>query len=346
MGRDRVTMKDVAAEAGVSVMTVSYALRGSKVISEGTRKKVLKVVEELGYQRDPLLTRLSTYRSLKRRSEKGTSIAWLNLHPSRHTWDFRGSHYREAQLGAEVRAQNIGYRLEVINLHEQGGWARTSKTLRARGIEGVIIGQPPPGTDEAFLEWDSFATVAIGRAIRSPELPRVLLNHVECITRVVQRMLELGYRRIGLVMELADCIKNSYRNFGGYYGTCEKLHIPESERIPPLTPEKLDAGTLGTWIKRWKVEGILVHRPDQMQQLLPKLGYSVPEDIGFAHISMHEPSKTISGLYFNPERLGSWAVDLVHWLLDREERGIPEPCPSLMLTTYDWQPGKTLRDSF
>lgn len=339
-------MKDVATMAGVSVMTVSYALRGSQEISEKTRKKVMEAVKKLGYQRDPLLTRLSSYRSQKSRSDRGISLAWLNLHPSEHTWNFKGSHYREALEGAGKRASNLGYRLDVFNIHEQGGWARTSKTLRSRGIEGVIIGQPPPGTDEANLQWQHFASVAVGRAIRSPELPKVLLNHVECVTRVMQRMLELGYRRIGLVMELADCIKNSYRNFGGYFGACEKLHIPGEDRITPLIPERLEASNLRTWIKRWNVEAILVHRPDQMQKLLPALGYVVPEDIGFAHISMHEPSTTISGLYFNPEHLGSWAVDLVHWLLDREERGIPDPSPSVMLTTYDWQPGETLRDQF
>jgi LacI family transcriptional regulator len=151
---------------------------------------------------------------------------------------------------------------------------------------------------------------------------------------------------MGLVMELPDCIKNTYRNFGGYFSACEKLNIPEVDRIPPLIPERLDESNLRTWIRRWKVEAILVHRQDQMLKLLPAIGYSVPDDIGFAHISMHEPSENISGLYFNPENLGSWAVDLVHWLLNREERGVPEPSPSVILTTYDWQPGKTLRDRF
>lgn len=346
MTSERVTMKDVARKAGVSVMTVSYALRGSKEVSETTRRRVEKAATELGYQRDPLLTRLSSYRSRKSRSDRGTSLAWLNLHPSEHTWKFKGSHHLEALQGAERRAMNLGYRLDPFNLHELGGWRRISTVLRSRGIEGVIIGQPPPGTDEADLDWRHFATVAIGRAIRSPELPHVLLNHVECVTRVMRKMLQLGYRRIGLVMELSDCIKNSYRNVGGYYGSCDKLHIPDGDRIPPLTPERLDPGTLGTWIKRWQVEAILVHRPDQMAKLLPELGLKVPEDIGYAHISMHEPSERISGLYFDPAHLGSWAVDLVHWLLDREEYGIPDPAPSLMLTTFNWRPGTTLRDRF
>jgi LacI family transcriptional regulator len=339
-------MKDVAEAAEVSVMAVSYALRGSKQVSEKTRRRVEKVAKRLGYQRDPLMTRLSSYRNRKARSDRGTCLAWLNLHLSPESWKFEGSHHQEAFEGAERRAGNLGYRLEMFDLHLLGGWKRTIEILRARGIEGVIIGQPPPGVDKVELDRSHFATVTIGRAIRFPELPRVLLNHVECVTQVMQQMLELGYRRIGLVMELQDCIKNSYRNVGGYHSTCEKLHIPAADRVPPLIPERLEAGNLATWIKRWKVEGILVHRPDQMPQFLPELDLKVPEDIGYAHISMHEPSETTSGLYFDPAHLGSWAVDLVHWLLDREEKGIPDPTPALMLTTCQWNQGKTLRGRF
>ncbi len=45
-----VTMRDVAAEAGVSPMTVSNALTGKRPVSEQTRRLVLETVERLGYQ--------------------------------------------------------------------------------------------------------------------------------------------------------------------------------------------------------------------------------------------------------------------------------------------------------
>jgi DNA-binding LacI/PurR family transcriptional regulator len=226
---------------------------------------------------------------------------------------------------------------------ELGGWKRVNAMLLARGIEGVIIGQPPPAVAEAELEWNKFAAVAVGRAIRSPELSRVVLNHVESVSHLMGHMLTLGYRRIGLVMETEDCIKNSYRNVGAYHGSCEKLSIPENERVPPLLPGRLNAANLGEWIERWKVEAVIVHRPDQMRKYLPELGLRVPGDIGFAHISMHERSESISGLYFNPMHLGSWAVDLCHWTLDRGEKGLRDPTPSLMLTAYEWIEGETLR---
>ncbi len=45
-----VTMRDVAAEAGVSPMTVSNALTGRRPVSEATRRTVLEAVDRLGYQ--------------------------------------------------------------------------------------------------------------------------------------------------------------------------------------------------------------------------------------------------------------------------------------------------------
>lgn len=48
-----VTIRDVAAAAGVSPSTVSRTLRGSSSISRKTQEKVLQVVHELGYEYTP-----------------------------------------------------------------------------------------------------------------------------------------------------------------------------------------------------------------------------------------------------------------------------------------------------
>lgn len=345
MRKKRVGLKDVAAAAGVSLMTVSYALRGLKRVSPETRQRVRKIAEDLGYQPDPMMTRLASYRTMQRREACGETLAWLNLHRSPQTWKFRGSHYMEAYEGAEQRARQLGYRLDAFEVHALGGWKRVSEILRSRGIQGVILGQPPSGTDSASLEWPHFASVAIGRAIRHPDLPRVIINHVQAVGEVYERMRARGYRRIGLVMEMGDCLKNAYRNVSGYFGICERLGIPAEERIPPLLPAALSAENLREWIEQWQVDGILVHRHDQMQRMLPEIGLRVPRDLGFAHISLHAAVPGVSGLVFDPAGYGSWAVDLVHWLLDRNEKGILASAPSLMLTSFQWVDGKTLRGS-
>ena len=45
----QVTMKDVAEKAGVSVMTVSRAFKKHASVGEETRKRILKIAEDLGY---------------------------------------------------------------------------------------------------------------------------------------------------------------------------------------------------------------------------------------------------------------------------------------------------------
>ena len=55
-----VTMKDVAQRAGVSVMTVSRAFRRDSSVGEETRKRILKISEELGYVFD---STAATFRS-------------------------------------------------------------------------------------------------------------------------------------------------------------------------------------------------------------------------------------------------------------------------------------------
>jgi len=58
-----VTMEDVAQEAGVSRMTVSRALRDDGLVSDGTRKRILAVVEKMNYVPDQMAGSLSTKRS-------------------------------------------------------------------------------------------------------------------------------------------------------------------------------------------------------------------------------------------------------------------------------------------
>lgn len=58
-GTPRLTIKDIAARAGVSIGAVSYALNGRPGVSEATRLRVLTVAEELGWVPDNAARRLA-----------------------------------------------------------------------------------------------------------------------------------------------------------------------------------------------------------------------------------------------------------------------------------------------
>ena len=57
------TMKDIASDLGVSIVTISKVLRNHSDISDATRKRVLKRVKELNYQPNWVARSLVTRRT-------------------------------------------------------------------------------------------------------------------------------------------------------------------------------------------------------------------------------------------------------------------------------------------
>ena len=53
MTKNRTSMADIAAHAGVSTATVSRVFNGVGQVSEDTRRRVLTAIDELGYDRPP-----------------------------------------------------------------------------------------------------------------------------------------------------------------------------------------------------------------------------------------------------------------------------------------------------
>lgn len=62
-GRNRVTVKDLARDLGMSVSTVSRAFYPEAVIAPDTRRTVLKRAEEIGYRANPFAKSLVTKRT-------------------------------------------------------------------------------------------------------------------------------------------------------------------------------------------------------------------------------------------------------------------------------------------
>src|SRR6185503_4750919 len=60
--RRRPTLRDIAAETGLSMAAVSYALRGLQVPPE-TQERVREAAERLGYQVDPIARALASGRT-------------------------------------------------------------------------------------------------------------------------------------------------------------------------------------------------------------------------------------------------------------------------------------------
>src|SRR5215207_6316272 len=99
----RITMADVAREAGVSLMTVSRVLNDQDGISDATRQRIQAVVERLGYRRSNIARGLVT----KRTGTLGLVVP-----------DNSNAYFSEVARGVEHAAYSKGYNVFLCNTEE------------------------------------------------------------------------------------------------------------------------------------------------------------------------------------------------------------------------------------
>ena len=118
-------MKDVAAELGVSVTTISKVLNNHADIGEATRQRVLAKVEELGYRRNAVARSLT----LRRTHTLGVIVS-----------DLMHSFFVEVVTAIEESLGRQGYGLLLCNLGEDPAKERWQlEMLLERQVDGVIL---------------------------------------------------------------------------------------------------------------------------------------------------------------------------------------------------------------
>ncbi len=136
----RVTIKQVASEAGVSTQTVSRVVNKRPDVAPETRQRVLEVIERLGYQPNVIARSLSQRRSFT----LGVVTAGLDyVGPSR------------TLNGITSKAEDLGYTLVLKELREFSGYDINYilADLLARQVDGIIWAVTEMGDNrEGFAE--------------------------------------------------------------------------------------------------------------------------------------------------------------------------------------------------
>jgi LacI family transcriptional regulator len=118
-----VTIRDVAAHAGVSIATVSRALRGHDNVTETTRQRVLASVQELRFTP----SRLGV--SLAERRHAANGIVFPDL---------SGPYFAEVVLGYEDVAAQLGRSVLILSTHGRDA-ARERVVELAGRVDGLVV---------------------------------------------------------------------------------------------------------------------------------------------------------------------------------------------------------------
>lgn len=335
----RVTLRDVAVAAGCHFSTVSLALRDHPRLPVATRVRVQAIARQLGYVADPMLVSLAHYRSARRPVHYQSTLAWVTNFPTQNGW-------REAEifhhqfLGASERAQSLGFRLEHFWLREPGMTpARAGQILRARNISGLLIAPQPVAGTVLELDWTGFSAASLGYTLASPALHLVGCHQYRSMKLALQRLLELGYRRIGLVMLEASDDRADHNWVAAYL--VMQQHVPPRHRKPHLLLPAWNEAAFAAWFTQHQPE-VIVTKNLEVLAALRRLGRRVPEDTGVAFLSLPQPGGEYSGVDENPREVGAAAVNYVAGMIHRNERGIPAS-PQRLLIEGTWIDGRTVR---
>ena len=324
-------MKHVALAAGVSVMTVSLALRRAPSIPAATRDRVLAEAARLGYRRNPLVSALMAgLRGRRPRGREAEVLAYVEgMFPNAHLQRFRE--------GAVAEAARHGYRLEVFRLGTGGlTEARLERVLHARGIRGVVFA--PVRRPGAVLHqtWANHAVAAVGFSISSPALHRAVNHQVHSIRLALQSLLAAGYRRVGLVIsrEHDERVDHSWLSS---VLLARHEHGRAKVTFPLLMEDRVSRKKLTAWIRRESPEVVLTTDPG-IATWMRRIRAGDGSQLGFAHLDLTASLPDCSGIDQNGERVGAAAVDLVVEQLHGNDFGLPVN-PKTVLIEGRWIAG-------
>ena len=178
-------MKDIADDLGVSLMTVSKALRNHSDISEKTRNRVLKRMRELNYQPDWIARSMVTGR---------TYVVGLVLPDLMHSF------FAEVAKGVARKLQPLGYQVVISDTEEDGDVeSRQVDVLVNRKVDGLIIASAQrKGQLQLFemLEQHKTPYVLIDRMLAGTEANYVGVKDDELGALATEHLIEQGCQRI------------------------------------------------------------------------------------------------------------------------------------------------------
>jgi DNA-binding LacI/PurR family transcriptional regulator len=214
----RVTLKDVAAEAGVSYQTVSKVINGKAQVAPETEERIRQVIRELKYRPN------SAAQNLRTQASNQIGYAW-------HTNSFRDWHpiqewFLHSMTGA---AEAHNYLVTVFNSTGTvtGSDIKPYADLFARQkVDGFVVSSTTQDDPRiAFLIEEEIPFVAFGRSNEEWDFCWVDVDGRHGIESVLAHLLEQGHRRIGFISWVEHfAVTGRYRE-EGYQGGLVKAGI-------------------------------------------------------------------------------------------------------------------------
>jgi len=315
----RVTIRDVARVAGVSLGTASRALNRSGRVSEEAIAAVTKAARRLGFEPDAVAQSMRT---------RSTGVVGLLVS------DLANPLYARIITSVEERLQAAGYALLLASTHNDRKREKTLVDLfRRRRVDGLILG---PGETESpkFLEQLAAESpvIALDRDF-GPSGTGVHVDHFQGALQATRYLLNLGHTRIALLTP-GSLLRPGRERIAGFEDAFRERGLKPAAKLIRAERSSMDFAfsealallsspqaptafmCLGTRI----LSGVL--------QALRHSGRVVPDDVSVISIGDTDLSQlftpAITSLTWDLEAVGAALAQLLLKRLDRGQKIEPE----------------------
>ena len=335
------TIYDIAAEAGVSIATVSRVLRGEASVSPRTREKVAAVISRHNYRPSAIARGMTS----KKTDTLGIVLPKL-LNPN----------YAMIFTGANDTARRMGCSVTLFPWRSLIGSAdHPALTLAERRLDGAVICMEYLPEDERELFLSSLRElrqympiVLIGCVPRDLDYPVISYNMAEIVRLIMAHLIQLGHQRIALIGGMERDQDEMRRDVGYLQGLQDaKLPFVSSYRVfcggRPEDGEAALAGMFGQLQRAyWPTAVIALNDLVAMGCLSAarRHGLRVPEDLSVVGCDNIFCAPyllpALTSIDMHQQELGARAVELLlsgetrreeaRWeLIPRDSSG---PCPT------------------
>ncbi|CRK84435.1 catabolite control protein A [Neobacillus massiliamazoniensis] len=213
-----ITIYDVAREANVSMATVSRVVNGNPNVKPVTRKKVLEVIERLGYRPNAVARGLA--------SKKTTTVGVIIP-------DISNIFFAELARGIEDIATMYKYNIILSNSDQnKEKELHLLNTMLGKQVDGLVF-MSGHITEEHVEEFEKSPVpiVLAGSFEESGKIASVNIDYEQAAFDSVKEFIEKGHRNIAFIVGPLHEPKNSMKKLKGYQRALQEAGIPFNEEL-------------------------------------------------------------------------------------------------------------------
>lgn len=334
--KGRPTIKDVARKAGLSLSTVSLVLNRRNNVSEETRNKVLKVIEELNYH---------PHRGAKGLASKLSGNIGFILTEDHFTQ--AEPFYTKIFLGTELEARKHDYYVLLTTVaHTVKESSEIPRFLLEQNVDGVIIAGRIGFSWIEYVLRQKLPIVLIDYDVDRYNLSSVIMDNKQGSRLVVEHLHRGGHTKIGFVG--GDMKHPSIAaRYAAYCDAMKLLNLPINEAWIQI--EEQDTGIPNGYTAMKKI----LQRPDRPTaifavndamaigciQCLKESRLKVPDDVAVVGFDNVE-----AGLYVEPrlttvnvhrEQLGQLALQRMVEIIKESRAAVTKTLVPVELVVRD-----------